>query len=392
MAIWQVQWIAAALLMRAGLALHAVGSVRSKNAGSTMGRQLLDWALAVLAFWAVGAAIAFQSNTSFIGFEFAHALGRWLPAFFLTALAPATIVGAMFIGATAERSRIWPMLLLSIVTAGLTLPVVMTWTGYFGWLSHLHFTSGGGLFVVGGMTALVATVAVGPRDGKYHRDGSASLIPGHNLTFVIFGTLLFAIGAVIYIAAESGAGDGKQVVNALLAAAASVVAASLYCQFSFSKIDLTLVTSSLIAGVVSMTSASTYVAGWGAVLIGAVAGLIATACLIKFDLALRIDDVSGTVCVCGLAGAWGMIVAVPYDGTAPADIARAMLVQLLGLVAIALFSAVLAAITLKIAGRFVKLRVNDADEFDGLDLAEHDVAAYPDFQQNTIKSYHMREA
>ena len=121
------------------------------------------------------------------------------------------------------------------------------------------------------------------------------------------------------------------------------------------------------------------------------AGLIVAFAIVHVDLVHRMDDVTGAISFHGVAGAWGVLAAGLFHLNRTHNLGHELLVQLIGVIAIALLAATVALVTMLLLSRFCKLRVRPDDEFDGLDLAEHDVAAYPDFQQNTIKSYHLRE-
>ncbi len=393
MASLYMQLIAGALLMRTGLAMHSAGSVRSKNAASVIGRQLLDWAIAVLAFWGIGAAIALQTSNPFIGLDPSKLLGRGREsALLIGGLCRAMVVGAFVIGATSERSRIWPMLGLSFVTAAFTWPVVRGWVGVDGWLGSHHFAGGAAMYLVGGAVAAAAVLAVGPRDGKYHRDGSSSVIPGHSFTATALGVLLFTVGAALCTAHFANIDADTQLINICLSCAASILASAVYGQIAYGKIDLPLLACGLIAGVVSTSASGSYLAGSGAVLVGLIVGIVTPIALVKIDMVLKLDDVTGMITISGVTGFISTLTAIPFEETTWAERGKAVIVQGVGATVIVLFTGLLSYVLLKLVGRFTPLRVKAADEFDGLDLAEHDIAAYPDFQQNTIKSYHLREA
>jgi Amt family ammonium transporter len=369
-----------ALLTRVGLSMHAVGSVRARNAASMMARHLLDLSIAVLAYWAIGAAIAGQTQTPVIGLRVQSLLGREGLGL---GVVSACIVGAMVMGATAERGRLWPLLAVSLLTAGVTLPIAINWDR-LGWLHNLHF---GGMWalphVVGGTAASVAALMVGPRDNKYNHDGSTNIIPGHSLPFVQLGAMLTLAGGVLLMGVSNYMEPGG--VNVLLAATAAVAAAAIYCQLAFAKIDLPLIAAAMIAGVVSVSGGAGGMAGWGAVLTGAIAGVLVCWSLVKLDLVVKLDDVTGSIAIHGVAGGWAILAATPVSEMFWGERLKALGVQALGLVAIVALTALITAVTLKLAGEWSPLHAKDADEFDGLDIAEHETAAYPDFQQNSIR-------
>lgn len=369
-----------ALLIRLGLAMHAVGSVRARNAASVMARHLLDLAIAVMAFWAFGAAIAAQTQNRVIGLRVDSLLG--LEGLGLGIIG-ACFVGAMVIGTTAERGRLWPLMAVSLVVAGVVLPIAMNWQR-FGWLNWMKF---GGVWalphLVGGTAAAVAAIMVGPRANKYNRDGSTNIIPGHNLPLVQLGALLVTAGMVIMI---GGSYWGQPVaLNIVLGAAAGTLAGAAYCQIAFAKVDIPLIAAAMIAGIVSVSGGAVMMAGWGAVLVGVVGGVLVCWSLVKLDHAFKLDDVTGSVAIHGIAGAWAVLAATQVADQLWSERFKSLGVQTLGLVAIVAVTALLTAVTLKIASTFTPLHARDADEFDGLDIAEHDTAGYPDFQQNSIR-------
>ncbi len=390
-------WVAGLLLCRLGLSAYSTGLVRSKNAASTAGRHLLDVAVGVLAFWMVGGAILHQHHNSWLGLNVHWLAGAPSGGSPLTP-ALGALFGAVLIGAIAERSRLWPTLILSAVLAGFILPIVQRWAIPMslpytpdGWLAHLHSLSNGLALsnIAAAAVALAAVRAVGPRDGKYHRDGSASLFPAHNPALAMLGALLAVAGMALLM--------GNPVLI-LLAASAGALTSALYGQFSFGKVDLSVVTMAMIGAAVAQFCAGDAMAQWAGVFIGLIAGLIVPIALVKVDLVLRLDDVAGTITLHGICGLWGMLAAGLFTHAHTlanpgwAGRFNLILVQLLAAIVVALFSYGVAWLTLGLIRMGMKLRVSDADEFDGLDLAEHDVGAYPDFQQNSIKSYHLREA
>jgi Amt family ammonium transporter len=180
--------------------------------------------------------------------------------------------------------------------------------------------------------------------------------------------------------------------NLLLAAAAGGVASVMLGQFRYYKPDIHLTYAGIVGAMVAISAPAGAVPGIGAVLIGAVAGIIVPLAILMLDVMVRIDDPSGGIAVHGVGAIWGLI-ATPLlaRGLSVGQRFKGLGVQLLGIVAIALLTIALSAALWLLLKRLTKLRVSEADEFDGLDLAEHDIGAYPDFQQNTIKSYHLRE-
>lgn len=398
---------AVALLVRVGQALYAAGLSRSKNAAAAVMRAVTDFCVAALAYWAVGASILFQEHNRVFGFEVdllpgGSGAGGAGFLFFLPLVLIAT--GAVS-GAVAERCRFFPLCVVSAVMAGLVVPAAGNWV-WSGWLQPLRFTdhAGASVFhVSAGVCAAVGALLVGPRAGKYNRDGSTNMIPGHNLPLAAIGVLLMAVGWVGYIAGREAVGMGADpaavraavsaAVSAFLAAAAGGLTAVVVARLRYGKSDVLLALLGVLGGLVAVTAGGGAFTSNRAVVVGAVAGLLVPASAVFLDLFLRLDDPAGTVAVHGVGGAWGVLAAGLFQFPAPAgEYFKHLGVQVLGLVAIAVLAAIVTGTTWLLLRAMAGLRASEADEYDGLDLAEHDIGAYPDFQQTMIKSYHLREA
>ncbi|CAN5617571.1 ammonium transporter [soil metagenome] len=381
-----------AIVMRVGLGLYAGGSVRSKNVASVLGRNVLDWSIGILAFWAVGMAIASQTSNAYFGIDHSLLFNGGTIEHGLAGFALMSVIGAITIGATAERSRLWPMMLLSFVTAGVIFPIVFAWER-FGWLNassgFLDSMGAASVHFTGAVIAWMAIRFVGPRDTKYHTDGSTSVIPGHSLPMSVLGAWLASIGGILLIGSLSD--SSFPITNVLLGTAASVVACALYFQLRYSKIDLPVLAASMLGGVVAMSAAPGVYSQRAAVLVGAITGVLIAFSIITLDLVQKWDDVTGAVSIHGVAGAWGVLAAGLFRPEGPISWGRGMAIQAGGLLAIGLLALIVTAATLGIVSLFTTVRTRASDEFDGLDLAEHDIGAYPDFQQNSIKSFHLRE-
>jgi Amt family ammonium transporter len=185
---------------------------------------------------------------------------------------------------------------------------------------------------------------------------------------------------------------GAEAMNVLLAAAAAGAASMLLAQLRHGKPDVVLALTGVMGGLVSITAAGGAVGTGSAVVIGAVAGVVVPTAAVAIDLFGHLDDPTAGVAIHGVGGLWATLAA---GILAPVDfVSRFKLlgVQLLGAAAVVALAAVLSLALFAALRATVGLRLREADEYDGLDLAEHDIGAYPDFQQTTIKSYHLREA
>ena len=395
-----------ALLIRIGVALHSCGLSRSKNAASSAIRSVVEMAVAILAFWALGGAI--MSSTGGAAFGFSRRLlfflygddGGFLHIELFFNIVLVLIAVGPLAAAMGERSRMLPIVAGTMLLAAIVVPICGYWTWInTGWLNRLGFIDAGGasvLHLTGGLVALIAAIAVGPRLGKYNTDGSSNLIPGHSVPQAASGILLMAAGWIPYIVGASllHLSNGiHAATSVLLAGAAATVVSYGLSRSRYGKPDILLTLGGFLGGLVAISAGAPVVSPIGAVAIGAVAGLLVNWATVYVDLALKIDDPSGTLVAHILGGAWGTIAAGIFM---PLNSWHARLaavgIQGIGLAAMAVLALVLGGALYAILKSTTQLRVSEADEFDGLDLAEHDLNGYPDFQQTMIKSYHLREA
>jgi Amt family ammonium transporter len=390
----------AVLLVRVGQALYATGLCRSKNAAGMALRLVADLCAAVLAFWAVGAAVLMQRANGVFGVEWGAMAGASpVSAEQFFAACVVLVATGSVAGALAERSKFAATWAASILLAGLVVPAAAKW-GWGGWLARLGFHDIAGASAVhlsAGVCAAVGAALVGPRTGKYNRDGSANMIPGHNLPLAAAGVLAVLAGWVPYVygcAVQRGRASpvGTEAMNVLLAAAAAGAASMLLSQVRHGKPDVVLALTGVLGGLVSITAAGGAVGTESAVLIGAVAGVVVPTAAVALDLLAHVDDPAAAVAIHGVGGLWGTLAAGLFANVPFLARLRLLGIQALGAVAVIALAAALSLALFAALRATVGLRVKEADEYDGLDLAEHDIGAYPDFQQTMIKSYHLREA
>jgi Amt family ammonium transporter len=383
---------ALALLARVGMAWYTTGLSRSKNAAAAILRNVLDFCIATLAFWAFGAAIM----SADVGLYFDHA-GHVNFRVFLH-LVLVLFASAIPVGAGGERSKLLPMAMVSFFMASLVVPLA----GYFawmGWLARMDYIDEAGASVVhlaAGVSALAVAILVGPRSGKYNRDGSSNMIPGHSLPMASVGVILMLVAWGPYVigagALHSGAGT-YAAFNVLLAAAAGGLAALIGSIIRYGKPDVALIYSGLLGALVAVTGAANLMPTGGAVAIGVIAGAIVPWALVQIDLRFKVDDPAGAIAIHGIGGLIGTLaVAFVAPIMTMGQRMRQLGVQALGVVLISVIALASIVPLLFVLKKAIGIRAREADEFDGLDLAEHDLNAYPDFQQTTIKSYHLREA
>ena len=394
-----------ALLVPVGFAAHASGASRSKNATSSLVRSVVQMAVATLAFWAIGAAIVMGEGRAPIALNF--------KLLFLAGGEPKIFVSAIFMNlvlvliavspvaaAVGERSRTLPIWLGTALLAAIVVPVCGYWCwSPTGWLARLKFLDGGGagvLHLTGGTFAIIAAVFIGPRSNKYNTDGSSNLIPGHSAPVAAAGLLLAFAGWFPYIIGAClihGHSPTRAAINLALAVAASIVVTYGMSRAKYGKPDALLTLAAALAGSISISAAAGVVNPIAAVAIGGIGGMLVLWATVLIDMNLKIDDPSGTIASHIVAGAWAIIAAGIF-APQPNIVSqlKQMLVQMLGLGAISAWAVLCGFGLFYLLKRTIRLRISDADEYDGIDLAEHDLNAYPDFQQTMIKSYHLREA
>lgn len=406
--------IAACLVffMQAGFAMLTAGLTRSKNTANILFKNLMDFVMCSLAFWAVGWGIAYgDSAGGFIGtsqFFLTDAGGEGVPVyaswFFQVVFAgtAATIVA----GAMAERTKFTAYLVYSFLISLFIYPVVVHWVwSGAGWLNtysgstdgNWGFTDFAGSTVVhsvGGWAALMGAIILGPRLGKYGPDGKPRTIAGHNMSLAALGTFIlwlgwfgFNPGSQLAIASQGNADAVAMVaVTTNLAAAAGGFTAMLMSWFRMGKPDLSMSLNGVLGGLVAITAGCAYVDPIAAIIIGLVAGPLVILSAEWMD-ARKIDDPVGAVPVHLVNGIWGTL-AVGLFATVAGNTGTTglfagggftlLIAQVVGIVSIGLWTAVVAGAMFFAIKATIGLRVSKEEEEAGLDIGEHGAVAYPD--------------
>jgi len=286
-------------------------------------------------------------------------------------------------GAVAERMKLWSFFLFTVVLTGFIYPVQGFWKWGGGWLEQLGFLDFAGSGVVhlcGAAAALAGVLLLGPRKGKYNRRGQAQAIPGCNLPLATLGTFVlwlgwfgFNGGSVLRI---SNVGDANSValvfVNTNMAAAGGLIGALLLARFWFGKADLTMVLNGALAGLVAVTAGPHATTPVGATLIGFAGGLLVVVSIISLDK-LRIDDPVGAISVHGVVGIWGLLAVPIYDDSGK------FWIQLVGLLCIFAWVFSMSLLAWLMIRLTIGIRVDEAHEYEGVDLHECGLEAYPEF-------------
>ncbi len=389
--------------MAAGFAMLEAGLVRSKNVTTQLTKNIALFSIAAIAYFLVGFNLMYPGD----GWLITGYLG---PIFSLTGLEPVgaavdqigdityASVGSDFFfqlmfcattasivsGTIAERMKLWPFLIFTVLLTAFLYPIEASWQWGGGWLSELGFSDFAGSTLVhaaGASAALAGAIVLGPRIGKYKDDGSVNPMPGSNMPLATLGTFIlwlgwfgFNGGSQLALGTIGDAADVSRIfTNTNTAAAGGALAALILTQLMYKKIDLTMVLNGALAGLVSITAEPLAPSIGGATLIGAVGGVIVVFAVPMLDK-LRIDDVVGAISVHGIAGIWGTIAVVFSGGSFGA--------QIIGTVSICLFIFILSLVIWYVLDLIMGIRVSEEDEITGLDSTELGMDAYPDFSKS----------
>ena len=361
--------------MQPGFALLEAGLHSAKNVVNIFMKNFIDFAVAGLAFWAVGFSLMYNRGNFFLnGYESSFAPTADFFFQMVFAATAATIVS----GAIGGRMKFTAYIIFSIVMTGFIYPYMGEWQWGGGWLAQRGFYDFAGssiVHAVGGFAALGAVLAIGPRLGRF-TGGRASAMPGHNMTLAGLGVFLLWIGWFGFNPgsqlAFSTSGDMTAVanifVNTNLAAAAGAVAAMSISWMLFKKPDFSMTINGVLGGLVGITAGPDVIGGLSAILVGAIAGVIVVFSVLMFDR-LKVDDPVGAISVHGICGIWGTLAVGIFGG---ANLG----VQALGTLSYSAGAFVAGFVLFYILKLTVGLRVTAAEEVQGLDVAEHGIEGY----------------
>jgi len=406
--------------MNLGFAMVESGFCRAKNAVTILAKNFVVFAVSSLAFLILGFGIMFGDGTPFFGTQGiwfvggadnSPAMGEaykgvysalnwtgtplWAKFFFQLVFAgtAATIVS----GAVAERIKFGAFYIFSFFMVGIIYPVVGHWIWGGGWLAKLgmfDFAGSTQVHSIGGWAALVGAAMLGPRIGKYGKDGQITPIPGHNITAATIGTFVLWFGWFGFNPGSTMAADwnaiGRIAVTTNTAAAAGAIAASIMAWIFLGKPDLSMILNGSLAGLVAITAPCAFVSVPSSLIIGLVAGVLVVVSVLFFDR-IKVDDPVGAISVHLVNGAFGTLALGLFaqDQFMPGTTGNGLffggglklfLAQLTGVVAVGVFVVISSLIFWGLIKATVGLRVPPEEEIEGLDVGEHGMTAYPDFQ------------
>lgn len=395
--VWVLLTAALVFLMQAGFALVEAGFTRSKNTVNILMKNLIDFAVGSLLFWAIGFTIMFGLDKwGIIGMPAFFSTGSWSgslpPAAFLIfqtvfAATAATIVS----GAMAERTEFRAYFFYSIAVTAVIYPISGHWIWGGGWLSQMatpfhDFAGSTAVHSLGGWMALAGALVLGPRLGKY-KGKRATAIPGHNLTYAALGVFILWFGWFGFNPGSQLAASGFSNARAIahifvttnLAAAAGTVAALLISWWRYKKPSLSFALNGSLAGLVAVTAGCDVVSPAGSVIIGLIAGGVLVYAVTFIDNVLHIDDPVGAVSVHGISGALGTLLVgffAQKGGLFYGGDSSLLVSQFIGVTAVAVWGFGFGYILFKGLDMAIGLRVPKRIEEEGLDIYEHGETAY----------------
>ena len=426
------------MFMQAGFALAETGLTRAKNAAHTMMMNMMVYGLGMTGYWIMGFALqmggvgavgALSGGTANLANEFTVTLlGKEFglfgtTGFFLSGVSYDAAVFTLFLfqmvfmdtaatiptGAMAERWKFSSFVVFAFFISMITYPLYANWVWGGGWLStlgknfglghgHVDFAGSSVVHMVGGVTALAGAWVLGPRLGKFNRDGSPNAIPAHNIPMAITGAFILAFGWFGFNAGSSLAGTDLRIgviaTNTMLASASGAIAAMFYMWARYGKPDPSMAMNGMLAGLVAITAPCAFVNSVAAFSIGAVAGVLVCVSVFFVERTLKVDDPVGAVSVHGTCGAWGVLsLGLFADGTygdalngVPGTVrglfygdAGQFAAQAIGTMTNLVFIFAASWAFFKVCDMVMGLRVAPEVEIEGLDIPEMGALAYPDF-------------
>ena len=397
--IWVAICGAIIFFMEGGFALLEAGFVRSKNAMSIIAKVIIDVTFGGIAFYIIGFGIAYGNSNGWFAFDTGITtkdLGLGLTVsnklFWFIQLGFAIAAISIVSGAVAERMKIWSYAIYVFIFCAVMYPLVANWVwNPNGWLALRGFNDFAGsaaVHAMGGFSALAAAIVLGPRIGKYRKNGEVNAIPGHNLPLAAIGAFILWFGWFGFNPGSTlgAVGNweliGTVATNTFLASAAGGISTMFYTYFRYGQIDITMTINGVLAGLVAITAGCNVVGPNAAIIIGLIAGVLVDIAVLYIDK-LKIDDPVGAIAVHGVNGFFGALAVGLFatEGGLFFGGGTAMLVtQALGVLVIGAFGFVLTFILMKIMQKTFGIRISKVEESAGIDAVSFGVEAYSTFE------------
>ena len=402
--VWMMICTALVFFMHLGFAFLEIGLTRQKNTLNVLFKNIFIITTGLLLYALVGFnlmyptwgpnamgylgdflfGIAAPTVDGNLDLSYNEGYTYWTDFLFqgMFAATAATIVS----GAVAERMKILPFMIFTIIYVGLVYPIAGSWKWGDGFLNNLDtpfYDFAGSTLVhsVGGWAAVVAVYLLGARIGKY-KDGQINAIPGHNIPLATAGVLILWLGWFGFnggsVLSADPALTSLTLVTTCLAAAAGGVVAAIVSTILFKNLDLTMFLNGILGGLVGITAGADQMSPMDAIIVGGIAGMLIVFAVSLIDK-IRLDDPVGAIAVHLICGVWGTLAVGIFGNLAGID---QFLSQLLGIGVYAIFCIVTAFIIIFILKKTIGIRVDKREEIDGLDVHEHGMDAYSDFRLN----------
>ncbi len=409
--MWVLLGTVLVFFMQAGFAMVETGFTRAKNAGDIIMKNLMDFALGTLVFWFIGFGLMFGGDGAFIGgldLFIQNDYGSNIPSlvFIMFQTVFCATAATIVSGAMAERTKFSSYCVYSVIISALIYPVSGHWIWGGGWLSQLGFHDFAGstaVHLVGGTAALVGAKILGPRIGKYSKNGEPKAIPGHSLTLGALGVFIlwfawfgFNACSTLSISDDSVNTVANIFMTTNISAATATTVTMIITWTKYKKPDISMTLNGSLAGLVAITAGCDTVSPFGALIIGVISAFVVVFGIEFVEKKLKIDDPVGAIGVHGMCGATGTILVGLFaldGGLIYGGGINLLLVQLLGVASVILWVSTTMTIVFTLIKKTIGLRVTKEEELVGLDIHEHGlVSSYADFMPVTVGSDFKREA
>ncbi len=366
------------IFMMPGFSMLEAGLVRTKNATAVLTGNILLYAVCSFVYLIWGYNFMFGGSGFFLSGVEVSGYSKYAFFFFQMAFVSKTV--SIMSGGVSERIRILPFMTFAIIMSGFIYPLVGNWTWGGGFLKDIHDLAGSTVIhSVGGWALLAAILVLGPRKGKYTKDGKVKPIPASNIPLVTLGAMLLWIGwfgfnggSAFHISSKDAADlVGKIIVNTNTAGLAGAITATLIVYLQYKKLDITMILNGALGGLVAITAGADVVGLWQPIIIGAIAATLVVFAVPFFDK-FKIDDPVGALSVHLVNGIWGTIAVALFANFS-------LLTQLKGIAIIGLFTFSISFVVFITIKKLMGLRSDEEHEYEGLDLVECGVEAYPEF-------------
>ncbi|WP_027364074.1 ammonium transporter [Desulfotruncus alcoholivorax] len=402
--VWVLLCAALVLFMEAGFAFLEAGFIRAKNSLNIVMKVFTDCTFGMLGFWAIGFGLMYGMNVSglvgssgfFLTGNLQHIdLSIPIPAFWIFQAAFAMVVASIVSGAVAERMKFSAYIIFTFLCTSFLYPVAGHWIwGVGGWLNKLgmiDFAGSAAVHAFGGWASLAAVLVLGPRTGKYNEDGSANVLPAHNMHLAFLGTFILWFGWFGFNPGSSLSGLNSSIAHIALttnlAAAAGGATGILFTMRRYGKADPSMAINGALAGLAAITAGTAAVSPGSAAIIGAVAGILVVLAVEFFDR-VKADDPVGAIAVHGVGGTWGVLAVGLFatkGGLFFGGGIHQLVVQTLGVLGVSVWAFGMTYLVFVLLKAIMGIRVTRQEEFEGLDLNEHGITAYSDLVTGALK-------